>query len=247
MVGSGALATLGAIEKLFRDVTPIEASDAVKMRAAERALAGKAPCHHANKNSVADAVIVETYFECVQAGDAGQRFAFVTHNTQDFSDTDHRMAHPDIANRFSRIKSLYFINLADCLRRVDPELTRELYGDFSYEQEPRPLWEILDAEDELFTKVWYNRHKNLAWSIEHGRHKIVTRGEWDANHSTKGYGQTHTIDEIWNGALKAARKAEKKLGEGNYGPWDDFEWGMINGKLSALRWVLGDEWDALDT
>lgn len=32
----------------------------------------------------------------------------------------------------------------------------------------------------------------------------------------------------------------------NLGPWDDFECGMINCKLSALRWGLGDEWDMLD-
>ena len=27
----------------------------------------------------------------------------------------------------------------------------------------------------------------------------------------------------------------------------DFEWGMWNGKLSTLRWVLGEDWDFLDT
>ena len=48
-------------------------------------------------------------------------------------------------------------------------------------------------------------------------------------------------------AKKAATKVEKKYGLEHLGPWDDFEWGMINGKLSALRWVLGDEWDMLDT
>lgn len=26
-----------------------------------------------------------------------------------------------------------------------------------------------------------------------------------------------------------------------------FEWGMINGKLSALRWMLGEDWDELYT
>jgi hypothetical protein len=48
-------------------------------------------------------------------------------------------------------------------------------------------------------------------------------------------------------ALKAARSVECRYGQKNLGPWDDFEWGMINGKLSALRWVLGDAWDMLDT
>jgi hypothetical protein len=39
----------------------------------------------------------------------------------------------------------------------------------------------------------------------------------------------------------------KNYGPQGLGPYDAFEWGMINGKLSALRWVLGDEWDMLDT
>lgn len=52
---------------------------------------------------------------------------------------------------------------------------------------------------------------------------------------------------ILEGAKQSARKLERKYGVENLGPWDDFEWGMINGKLSALRWILGDEWDMLDT
>jgi len=47
--------------------------------------------------------------------------------------------------------------------------------------------------------------------------------------------------------LGAAEDVRAKYPESELGPWTDFEWGMINGKLSALRWALGSEWDDLDT
>jgi hypothetical protein len=43
---------------------------------------------------------------------------------------------------------------------------------------------------------------------------------------------------VWKIALQGARRMERKHGKDNLGPWDDFEWGMLNGKLSALRWVI---------
>jgi hypothetical protein len=53
---------------------------------------------------------------------------------------------------------------------------------------------------------------------------------------------------VWNGALESAKRIKKKYGIENVGPWSDFEWGMMNGKLSALRWVLGENWETtLDT
>jgi hypothetical protein len=52
-------------------------------------------------------------------------------------------------------------------------------------------------------------------------------------------GEETVSREVWSNALKAAQKVEKRYGKANLGPWDDFEWGMIKGKLSALRWVLG--------
>jgi hypothetical protein len=250
LVGGAATGTLDRIETLLKAVTPIETSDDIKLRATDRALNRKAPCHHENKNAMADAVLIETYFECVGKGKKGERFAFVTHNKHDFSDmaNNQKAVHPDLESGFSKIKSLYFVTLADCVRRIDPVLVQEVVWENSYEQEVRSLSEILEAVDRLTTQVWYNRHKYLAYQIERGKHKLVTRAEWDTNwQTTKGYGQTHTIDSVWKGALKSAKKAERNLGKGNYGPWTDFEWGMINGKLSALRWALGDEWDMLDT
>ena len=247
VLGGAAEGALARIEAILSNAAIIETGNEPKIRAADRALNRKAPFHHEGKNSMADAVLIETYFECVRTvGGPGHRFAFVTHNKQDFSlvNGNQKLPHPDFAGSFSKIKSMYFINLAECLRRIDPLTVTYAMLEQEWVEEPRSLSEMLDAMDRLTTQVWYNRHKNLAWKIAKGKHKIVNREEWETE---KLSGQAHIIDDIWAGALKSAKKAERQLGQGNYGPWSDFEWGMINGKLSALRWALGDEWDQLDT
>ncbi len=251
IMGGAAEGVLNRISTILTSTTAIEASDEVKIRAADRALHRKAPCHHENKNSMADAVLIETYFDYVRTmGGAGQRFAFVTHNKHDFSvvNGNQKLPHPDLAGSFSKIKSMYFINLAECLRRIDPMHVTHAMWEQEWHQEPRSLTEILEAMDRLTTQVWYNRHKNREWWVEQGKLKIISRADWeDGWNKKKLTTQTHIADDIWKGALRAAKKAERQLGAGNFGPWTDFEWGMINGKLSALRWMLGDEWDQLDT
>jgi len=47
--------------------------------------------------------------------------------------------------------------------------------------------------------------------------------------------------------IAAGKKVEARLSKKDLRPMSTFEWGMINGKLSALRWVHGNEWDYLDT
>ena len=92
---------------------------------------------------------------------------------------------------------------------------------------PRNLEEIAKAIEELLDKIWFDRHLSLQYRIDSGLETVAP--------------------DIWEGALKSAQRVIEKYGEDNLGPYSDFEWGMLNGKLSALRWVLGDEWDMLDT
>jgi hypothetical protein len=241
LIGGHAVDALDRIEKLLSASTAIEASDAVKLRAAQRAIDKKAPFHR-NKNSMCDAIVIEIYGECVLGKESrGTRFAFVTHNKSDFSveDGNQKLPHPEFSGFFSRIKSLYFLNLAEALQRADPSLVTDIMIEQSWSSEPRELSEILEAEDVLFNQVWYNRHKIWEQKVKQGKIKIIE--------NPASYSADLIKKEIWEGALKSAARVEKKYGKGNLGPWDDFEWGMINGKLSALRWVMGDEWDMLDT
>jgi predicted nucleic acid-binding protein len=244
-LGENAVAAIGKIAALMKGATVIETSDGVKVRAAERALAGRAPFHR-SKNSMGDAILIELYTDALAGAAAkGTRFAFVTHNKNDFSQPngDHRKPHPDFAPLFSKIRSLYCVTLVDVLRRVDASLLTDQMMLEGWEPEPRSASQMGDAVGELLDKIWYNRHMGLRMQVESGEVAIVEKETYP-----RPVGAPETVQrDIWAGALRAARRVEKRRGIENLGPWDDFEWGMLNGKLSALRWVFGDEWDMLDT
>lgn len=92
----------------------------------------------------------------------------------------------------------------------------------------RKKQEILDAEQELFDRVWYERKLVMRELIQAGQDKMPSR-------------------EVMQSMLLAMTELQGKYGKDELGPYSEFEWGMINGKLSALRWMLGDDWDMLDT
>lgn len=111
--------------------------------------------------------------------------------------------------------------ILDKLTRGNPELLdRFLLGGI------RSQSEIIAAQEEFFDRVWYERH-------------LVHRYKHES-------GEDPMREDIYKMALEPAERAKARRPD--LRPCeDDFEWGMWNGKLSALRWVLGDEWDFLDT
>lgn len=233
-----------AVSGLLASAPIISIAEAHKVRASERAMAGNAP-YHRGKNAIGDALIIEAFAEVVRSLDDADTAAFVTHNVHDFSEAngDRRKPHPDLAALFQLGRSTFWNSLADCLKDVAPELVEERDFEHFWAMEPRRLAEIVEAEQLLFRQVWYNRHWNLRSQIESGEHHVVPSDQY----SRSPYRADQTLDTVWAQALEAAKRTEDEIGLENLGPWDDFEWGMINGKLSALRWVLGDEWDMLDT
>jgi hypothetical protein len=212
--------------------TRIEPTADDRARVVARGLAKAAPFHR-NRNGVADALLIELYFTAVAAAGADDWYAFVTTNSDDFSAVGgaNRQPHADLAALFDGERSSYRLGvegleqaLAEEFGEEWPEIVEENY----FEDEPRRLDEILAAEQELFDRIWYDR------SMLHEQKAIDAGDDAELEHLRKVAGPGRA-------------RVEATYGVENLGPYDKFEWGMLNGKLSALRWVLGDEWDFLDT
>lgn len=215
------LSSIDRIDKLLKAQPAIGISNKLKKRVTERALASLPP-YHRDKNSVGDAVLVETYSEAISGRARREtRFAFVTHNSRDFSEPngDRRKPHPGLANLFQAPRSTYWASMADLLNEIDPSILQDDEAELFHQSEPRRLSEILEAENLLFKQVWYTRHRHLRADVEEGLTKVVPESEL----SRKPYRCDQILDSVWEAALAAAKRTEEEVGTENLGPWDDFE------------------------
>ncbi|MBB0228392.1 restriction endonuclease [Streptomyces calidiresistens] len=87
-------------------------------------------------------------------------------------------------------------------------------------QPMRSTVEILKAENEFFDKIWYVRKIILQENVQEGEGEPIP-------------------PELQARMEAGMRAVEERYGKDNVGPWDDWGWGFVHGKISALRWVLG--------
>lgn len=232
MIGAMATRNFEDILDLLQKGRSLHPSSTEYARVVQRGLDKAAPLHR-QKNSVADALLIEQYASTIAQADLeADQYGFATANYEDFSMSkgDRRQPHPDIANLFIADGSGYHLGvdgLISALREHFGTKFDELVEESNFAEEPRRLDEILQAEQEFFDRVWYERH-------------LVFRHE----HET---GQNHrTTPQVHQMALEAAERVQARRPD-LHPCENDFEWGTWNGKLSALRWVLGEDWDFLDT
>ncbi|MDV7219398.1 PIN domain-containing protein [Streptomyces prunicolor] len=233
-VSARSLQNFSEISDLLRGGTALQPSDTEYTAVVRRGLEKKAPLH-LEKNSVADALLIEQYASAVRVGGKQNQYVFATSNYTDFSapKNDRRQPHPDLADIFEAENSHYAYDV-DGLITILAEQMGSDYLDETEEvefiqnaSETRSLSDIVSAEQEYFDKIWYGR--SFVDDTEDGR-----------------------INPEFSDALRekiasARKRIEEKYEDGELPPVGDWEWGFMHGKLSALRWVLGEDWDFLDT
>jgi len=234
LIGAMTTRNFDEVLELLRGGRTVEPTESERHAVVERGLEKRAPFHR-SRNSVADALLIELYATAVDGVElAREPHAFVTSNSDDFSlpHGDKRQPHPDIATVFAPRDSTYALGVDGLngvlLAHFGSEI-EELFAETDFAEEPRRLGEIIEAEKRLFDRIWYHRSLQYEYQLR------------DAdNHSE--------IERLRAIAGPGRKRVEETCTQpGELGPYTDFELGALNGKLPALRWVLGSEWDFLDT
>jgi hypothetical protein len=116
ILGEAVNESVQRIEAIFGRAEIVNTSEDVLLRAGRRAVERKAPFHK-EKNSIADAILIEIYRDALAAKASDVMCAFVTHNKHDFSNMagDERQPHPDLAELFRESQSVYTLTLGEVL------------------------------------------------------------------------------------------------------------------------------------
>lgn len=232
-ISARSLQNFSEIADLLRNGRRMEVGAEEYRAVVERSLEKRAP-FHLHKNSVADALLMELYKTAAgQNDDPTHQYCFVTSNYQDFSlpNGDRRQPHPDLAPLFDGGRSRYLYEVdglnAILLEYFGDDFIQEVEEVEGVQTEPRSFEEIVDAQKEYFDKVWYARRSMREPDVNEGAQELHP--------------------DIIERVRSLMQAIEERYGKDDLLPANDWEWGYTNGKLATIRWVLGDEWDSLDT
>lgn len=133
--------------------------------------------------------------------------------------------------RVTTIKGDDILNYAEVLDQLEAQAS-ERRDDAVSEDELRHYRlrskrEIVEAERKLRDLLWLHHH--VQWHFT-----CFSEGEDISKHPS------------YAAASKAAKRVIDTYGRDACGPYSDYKLGMMYGKLSAIRWVLKEEWDSLD-
>ena len=162
LIGAITTRNFDEILDLLRAGRRVEPSDEDRRAVIDRGLAKQAPFRK-SRNSVADALLIEMYATSIRQTDLEEDpYAFVTTNSADFfvPNGHSREPHPDLSAAFEPDGSSYGLGVdglnAILLAHFGEEI-EELFEETDFEEAPQHLGAILDAEKEMFDRIWYHR------------------------------------------------------------------------------------------
>jgi hypothetical protein len=243
LIGATATRNFDDVLTLLHDELVMEPTDEERRRVVQRGLDKRAPFHR-SRNSVADALLIEMYASTIDKAQLEtDPHGFVTSNSEDFSLVagDQRQPHGDLAKYFTGEGSAYWLGvdgLDSALRAEFGDEYDEVLEESDFREGPRRLYEILEAESEMFDRIWYNRSINYdfqlrkadddAGLLEHQKvAEAARRGSKSASVGSRTWAPTKTSSGVRHNSRHPVPCRLPPLGLANTGS-------LIYGKYSEL-------------